>query len=327
LEQLLSLYQKVSRKTLRISKTLGLEGKQLLTPDDDYKALQDFNASYEGTESREEAMALEYQRLVAENPGYENTVKTIPQKIHSGKTGEPGKGISFCYELPVRDPGGSWTAPGQGFCKWYFVNLAHTGEKAAAISKQTYDIWGLIRCGKNTARALSIGDADFAAIRKTVESHISRSYMKAIQAPAGGKTPAGICSRVLTKFCILRTACIIKTRMIIPEKQCILPLKKNMVMERRNRLYNNKTAGTDPPAPAPNLPTWRIGPRIRKAPAWKSGSGGMACGGGGGVSRIHLPGNYTSKLSTITVMFSIADWALAARVDTCSAFLFTWATL
>ncbi|MDR2049836.1 MAG: SWF/SNF helicase family protein, partial [Treponema sp.] len=187
LEQLLSLYQKVSRKTLRISKTLGLEGKQLLTPDDDYKALQDFNASYEGTESREEEMALEYQRLMAENPGYENAVKTIPGKIHSGKTGETKKGFFFCYELPGKGPDGSWTALGAGFYKWYFVDPANTGEEPAAISEQTYDIWELIRCGKETARILSVNDAEFAAIRKTLESHISRSYMKAIQAPAGIK--------------------------------------------------------------------------------------------------------------------------------------------
>ena len=52
LEQLLSLYSTVSQKTLRISKTFGVEGKQLLTPDDDYDALKDFNSAYEGIESR-----------------------------------------------------------------------------------------------------------------------------------------------------------------------------------------------------------------------------------------------------------------------------------
>ena len=35
LEKLLSLYHTVSKKTLRISKTFGIEGKKLLTPDDD----------------------------------------------------------------------------------------------------------------------------------------------------------------------------------------------------------------------------------------------------------------------------------------------------
>ena len=56
LEQLLNLYRKVSQKTLRISKTFGIEAKQLLTPDDDYDALKDFNSAYEGVENPEEEM-------------------------------------------------------------------------------------------------------------------------------------------------------------------------------------------------------------------------------------------------------------------------------
>ena len=48
LEKLLSLYRTVSQKTLRISRTFGIEGKKLLTPEDDYDALKDFNSQYEG---------------------------------------------------------------------------------------------------------------------------------------------------------------------------------------------------------------------------------------------------------------------------------------
>ena len=36
LNEILSLYAKVTQKTLLISKTLGIEGKKLLTPEDDY---------------------------------------------------------------------------------------------------------------------------------------------------------------------------------------------------------------------------------------------------------------------------------------------------
>ena len=45
------LYKKVTHKTLRISKTFGIEGKKLLTPDDDYDALREFNHDLEGTTS------------------------------------------------------------------------------------------------------------------------------------------------------------------------------------------------------------------------------------------------------------------------------------
>ena len=84
LESLLALYKTVSQKTLRISKTFGIEGKQLLTPDDEYEALKDFNSAYEGTESKEEEIILDYQRLMAEYPEYKDTVGKLPKKFFSG---------------------------------------------------------------------------------------------------------------------------------------------------------------------------------------------------------------------------------------------------
>jgi superfamily II DNA or RNA helicase len=64
LDRLLALYSRVSHKTLRISRTFGIEGKQLLTPDDDFEALKEFNHSYEGTKTATEDMHLEYQKLI-----------------------------------------------------------------------------------------------------------------------------------------------------------------------------------------------------------------------------------------------------------------------
>jgi superfamily II DNA or RNA helicase len=182
LENLLSLYQRVSQKTLRISKTLGIEGRQLLTPEDDYNSLQEFNAAYEGTESKEEEMTLEYQMLMLENPDYEKTVKTLPQKIFSGKTSDSSKGFFFCYELPSKHPDGTWTAPGEGFYKWYFLD-----PETEEISGQAYEIWPLIKSEKDTPRVLAIQENNFVSIRKIVDAHINKSYMKAIQAPIGIK--------------------------------------------------------------------------------------------------------------------------------------------
>lgn len=85
LEKLLSLYETVSKKTLRISKIFGIEGKKLLTPDDDYEALKEFNSQYEGETSSDEEMALAYQDLMADNPEYEDIVSSLPKKMHSGK--------------------------------------------------------------------------------------------------------------------------------------------------------------------------------------------------------------------------------------------------
>ena len=61
LNAILTLYTRVTQKTLLISKTLGIEGKKLLTPEDDYEALKEFNHAYEGTKTAVEDMHLEYQ--------------------------------------------------------------------------------------------------------------------------------------------------------------------------------------------------------------------------------------------------------------------------
>ena len=60
LNEILSLYTRVTQKTLLISNTLGIEGRKLLTPEDDYEALREFNHAYEGTRSAVEEMHLEY---------------------------------------------------------------------------------------------------------------------------------------------------------------------------------------------------------------------------------------------------------------------------
>src|SRR5712691_92210 len=61
LNVILTLYTRVTQKTLLISKTLGIEGKKLLTPEDDYEALREFNHAYEGTRTAIEEMHLEFQ--------------------------------------------------------------------------------------------------------------------------------------------------------------------------------------------------------------------------------------------------------------------------
>ncbi len=181
LEQLLSLYRTVSRKTLRISKTFGIEGKKLLTPEDDYEALKEFNSQYEGATSSDEEMALAYQDLLAANPGYDETVLTLPKKMHSGKKVSTRSGYFFCYELPTKRVDGSWS-DGDGLYRWYMVDPA-TGD----IYDQTYEIWKAIQCESDEPRKLTTTEEDFAAVRKKIESYIKKSYMRAVQAPIGVK--------------------------------------------------------------------------------------------------------------------------------------------
>lgn len=180
LEQLLSLYSTVSQKTLRISKTFGIEGKQLLTPDDDYDALKDFNSAYEGVESKDEEILLEYQKLMTENPEYEDKVCKLPKKMFSGKFSQ-NKGLFFCYNLPIKKMDGTWS-DGDGRTVWYTIST-----DTMEIVDNTYQIWQTIRCEQSEQRAVAISPEDFAECKKKIESYINRTYMRSIQAPIGIK--------------------------------------------------------------------------------------------------------------------------------------------
>ena len=181
LEQLLSLYRTVSQKTLRISKTFGIEGRKLLTPDDDYEALKEFNSQYEGETSSDEELALAFQQLLVDNPEYSDYVQTQPKKIYSGRITSVKKGIFFCYELPIIRLDGSWS-DGDGLYRWYLLD-----ETNGSVTEQIYEIWKIVQCTISEPRYLSITLEQFAESRKSIEAHIKKSYLRAVQAPVGVK--------------------------------------------------------------------------------------------------------------------------------------------
>ena len=181
LEKLLSLYHTVSKKTLRISKTFGIEGKKLLTPDDDYEALKDFNSQYEGKTSGDETIALAYQELMAANPNYEEDVKSLPKKMFSGVISSGKKGYFFCYELPIKRVDGSWSN-GDGMYRWYLLD-----EESGTVIQHPYDIWNAIKCNDSEPRVFSTTEEEFANKRKTIEDYIRKSYLRVVQAPVGIK--------------------------------------------------------------------------------------------------------------------------------------------
>ena len=84
LDFFLNLYKRVAGKTLRISKTFGIEGRQLLTGDDNYDDLKDL-VSLDGNKSLEELLQLEFEQLKADNPGLEARIASLPNRIFSGK--------------------------------------------------------------------------------------------------------------------------------------------------------------------------------------------------------------------------------------------------
>ena len=192
LDNLLRLYRTVSHKTLRISKTFGIEGKKLLTPQDDFEALREFNQAYEGTPSATEEMHLEYQRLLEQNPGLEERLNSLPGRVFSGKL-HPAprtRALFFCYRLPApgiaahegREADPTVWSEENGSTAWYLYHL-----DTAKILEEPTEILAAIRCQPDTPRGRALEDKTLGDIRKKVEARLKNTYLKKVQAPQGVK--------------------------------------------------------------------------------------------------------------------------------------------
>lgn len=184
LNEILSLYANVAQKTLLISKTLGIEGGKLLTPDDDYEALKEFNHAYEGTRTAVEDMHLEYQALLQADPALEARLARFPGTIFSGRK-RPAKGtlgVFFCYALPALDMEKNEFTEEAGTTRWYLYDL---GRKA--ILEEPGQIVANIRSKAEAPRRCTFEEKTLVDIRKEVEKHIKNSYLKRVDAPVGVK--------------------------------------------------------------------------------------------------------------------------------------------
>jgi NitT/TauT family transport system ATP-binding protein len=187
-DELLRLFRTVSKKTLRISKTFGIEGRKLLTPEDDYQALKEFTDAYEGTLSPLEAMHLELQALLKAQPELEAHLKALPGKVFSGKQ-HPQQGrraVFFCYALPARpvteasaDDQSAWTLEA-GYVQWYLLDL-----DKGLIAEEAPQIGEVIRCTPETPRHCEIAPTTLKQAREKIEKHIKNTYLKKVQAPLG----------------------------------------------------------------------------------------------------------------------------------------------
>lgn len=188
LDELLRLFKTVSKKTMRISRTFGIEGKKLLTPDDDYQALKDFTDAYEGSLSPIEDMHLELQALLRRHPELETSLQALPGKVFSGKQHlRPGtRAVFFCFALPARRAGESvtddqalWTLEA-GFVQWYLLSLEND-----CIIEDPAEILHVIRAVPETPRKCSVAPSTLKQARDRLEKHIKNTYLKKIQAPLG----------------------------------------------------------------------------------------------------------------------------------------------
>ena len=186
----MTLYKRVTQKTLQISKTFGIEGRKLLKPDDDYEALREFNEGYEGQPSAEEGMRLELQHLLDADSGLAERIAALPGRVFSGKEHPtPGaRAVFFCYRLPrpefaegKQDGEMPWTEEA-GETRWYLYHL-----EKQAILEEPSDIVAAIRGAPETPRRCVSEQATLSEIRGKIEKHIKNTFLKAMQAPIGVK--------------------------------------------------------------------------------------------------------------------------------------------
>lgn len=188
LDDLLRLYGRVAHKTLRISKTLGIEHGKLLREDDDYEDLKNFEAQYEGQKSPDEQLHLEWQDLLKEHPGLDEMLNGFPNAIFSGKENiKPGtRAVFFCYARPAHDKAASeqsgkdaWTTEA-GDVQWYLYDIA-----SKTIIEDAPAIVNAIRSTPQTPRKVEMERLQLSEIRVAVEKHITKTFLRKVQAPVG----------------------------------------------------------------------------------------------------------------------------------------------
>jgi hypothetical protein len=187
LNQILTLYSRVTHKVLRISETFGIEGRKLLTPEDELNTVREFNEDYEGQPSALERMRLEYRGLVGADETLEARLGALPGQVFSGKAHPMvgSRAVFCCYRLPVKAAAPLITTDAEwltnkGSAEWYLIDLAtgHVTEGAEALHD-------LVKCEPTTPRRCQIEQSTLLEARKSVEKHIKNAYLKRVQAPVG----------------------------------------------------------------------------------------------------------------------------------------------
>ena len=181
LDTLLRLYQRVAHKTLRISKTLGIEHGRLLKADDDYDVIRTFEADRMGRRSTVEMLREELARILAE-PEMQDRLDTLPEGLRSGRTAPEGtaRGVFFCYTCPAQDLETREWSPKDGEVVWLLRDLA-SGE----IVEGPEAIHNRIRSAPDEPRLMEMPRETLLEAKAAVEKHLKQTYLRRVQAPAG----------------------------------------------------------------------------------------------------------------------------------------------
>ncbi len=189
LDELLRLFSRVTSKVLMISRTLGIEGQSLLTPDDDFDPIKELNEQCDGKLSEAEQLRLEYTALVQAYPDLAQTVAGLPLKLFSGRASPmpDARAVFFCFRIPRPDPDLIDTESGQlrwsdaaGFTAWFCYDL--DGQR---ILTDAGAIANLIRSEPETPRRCNMDRAGLSELRAQVEKQVINDYLKPLQAPLG----------------------------------------------------------------------------------------------------------------------------------------------
>ncbi len=189
LENLLSLYRTVTNKVVVISKTLGIEGQTLLTPEDQYEQIRELNEKYEGKRSDIEDLRLEYDELVRDHADLAESVANLPLKTFSGKKAEKNgaKGVFFCYRIPRPDKnlipdenGNQRWSDDAGYTVWllYDLNSERLLSEPGVIAKQ-------IRSYPDTNRHTELDRALLTDIRKKMDKQLIKDHLRPLNALPG----------------------------------------------------------------------------------------------------------------------------------------------
>ena len=183
IKRLLSLYQKVTQKTLLISETLGIETGRLLTPEDQYnetKVLNQFQEDLDGRKTVEEELRLELQQLLDKDEDLGARLESFPAGVFSGrkKLADGLVGVFFCYTLPAWDTEIENYSLESGPTRWYFYELA-----SETILEDISAIVNRIRSKKRDRRFCDMSQPTLIEIRKKIRKHIKDTYEKQIDLP------------------------------------------------------------------------------------------------------------------------------------------------
>jgi superfamily II DNA or RNA helicase len=186
LDELLGLYKRVSGKVLRISKTLGIEGKKLLRPEDDYEALRDFNAEFEGIRTADERLHLVLTEILQKHPALAEELPRLPKRLFSGKRRpeQQPSGVFAAYRFPPRkvkdEQGNEHEVPGE--CRWYFHQFG-----TEKVLEDLDDIHAIIQSQPETPRVVERTKDELRKSLKLIEQKKVNPELRNRQALAGEK--------------------------------------------------------------------------------------------------------------------------------------------